>query len=97
MSEPIQVAVIRTVKAGCEKEFEQALHDFVQRSLALPGQMGVSVIRPVPGSGSREYGIIRKFGSRLRNRDQLMLRAVPLVSFELGDLLCLKLNPWQMP
>jgi len=64
MSETIQVAIIRTVKPGCEAEFEEALHNFVQRSLSLSGQMGVSIIRPMPGSGSREYGIIRKFSDR---------------------------------
>jgi antibiotic biosynthesis monooxygenase (ABM) superfamily enzyme len=64
MSEPIQVAILRTVKPGCEAAFERALHDFVQRSLALSGQMGVNIIRPAPGGGSRQYGIIRKFGDR---------------------------------
>ena len=64
MSEPIQVAIVRTVKPGCEVAFEQALHDFIQRSLLLSGQMGVHVIRPAPGSGSRQYGIIRKFTDR---------------------------------
>ncbi len=64
MNEPIHVAIIRTVKPGCEAAFEKALPDFVQRSLALPGQIGVHVIRPAPGSESREYGIIRGFASR---------------------------------
>jgi uncharacterized protein len=41
MNEPIHVAIVRTVKPGCEAAFEQALHDFVQRSLSLSGQMGV--------------------------------------------------------
>jgi uncharacterized protein len=64
MNQPIQVAIIRTVKPGCETEFEEALHDFVRQTLALPGQEGVNVIRPVPGTDSRQYGIIRKFASR---------------------------------
>src|SRR5262249_40064431 len=64
MNEPIQVAVMRTAKPGREKEFEQELHNFVRRSLALPGQMGVSVVRPAPGSASRQYGIIRTFSDR---------------------------------
>ena len=59
--EPVTVAVTRVVKPGCEEEFERALHDFVQRSLHLPGQLGVHILRPVPGSGSREYGILRRF------------------------------------
>jgi len=64
MNEPIQIAVMRTVKPGREAEFEQALHNFVQRSLNLPGQMGVNIIRPALGGGSRQYGIIRKFANR---------------------------------
>ncbi len=64
----ITVSITRTVKPGCEADFERALHDFVQRSLSLPGQHGVHVLRPAPGSASREYGIVRKFS----NRDALM-------------------------
>ena len=64
MNEPIQVAIIRTVKPGCETAFEGALHDFIQRTLSMPGQMGVHIIRPAPGSGSRQYGVIRKFAGR---------------------------------
>lgn len=60
----ITVCITRTVRSGCEADFERALHDFVQRSLSQPGQHGVHIMRPVPGSGSREYGIIRKFADR---------------------------------
>jgi antibiotic biosynthesis monooxygenase (ABM) superfamily enzyme len=60
-AEAITISISRIVKPGCEAEFERALHDFVQRSFGLPGQMGVHIMRPAPGSGSREYGIIRKF------------------------------------
>ena len=67
-SETITVSIMRTVKPGSETEFERALHDFVQRSLILDGQLGVHIMRPAPGSGSREYGIVRKFA----NRDALM-------------------------
>ena len=63
-SETVTVSITRTVKPGSEVEFERALHDFVQRSLALDGQLGVHIMRPAPGSGSREYGIVRKFASR---------------------------------
>jgi uncharacterized protein len=62
--EPVQIAIVRTVKPGCETAFEEALHKFIQRSLALSGQMGVHIIRPAPGTGSRQYGIIRKFMDR---------------------------------
>jgi antibiotic biosynthesis monooxygenase (ABM) superfamily enzyme len=66
MNQPntITVFITRTVKPGCEVDFERALHGFAQRSLSLPGQMGVHIMRPAPGSGSREYGIVRKFASR---------------------------------
>ncbi len=64
MSEPVHVAILRTVKPGCEPAFEDALHEFVQKSLSLPGQMGVHIIRPAPGSDSRQYGIIREFSDR---------------------------------
>jgi len=59
--EPVTVAVTRVVKPGCEEAFERALHDFVQGSLHLPGQLGVHILRPAPGSGSREYGVLRRF------------------------------------
>src|SRR4029453_3235830 len=63
-TEPITVYVSRTVRAGREDEFERSLHEFVQRSLSARGQQGVHVVRPVKDSGSREYGIIRKFADR---------------------------------
>jgi antibiotic biosynthesis monooxygenase (ABM) superfamily enzyme len=64
INEIVHVAVTRTVKPGCEAAFEMALHEFVQRSLKLPGQMGVHIIRPARGSDSLEYGIIRRFANR---------------------------------
>lgn len=63
-AESITVSITRTVKPGHEEAFERALHDFVQRSLPLPGQMGVHIMRPAPGSNSRSYGIVRKFANR---------------------------------
>ena len=62
--EPITVCASRVAKPGSEAAFEQALHEFVRRSLVEPGQLGVHVMRPAPGSGSREYGIIRKLAAR---------------------------------
>jgi antibiotic biosynthesis monooxygenase (ABM) superfamily enzyme len=61
---PITIWITRTVKPGREADFERAIHEFVQRSLSMPGQFGVNIIRPVPGSGSREYRIVRKFADR---------------------------------
>jgi antibiotic biosynthesis monooxygenase (ABM) superfamily enzyme len=60
-TESVAVLVLRTVKAGFEERFEAELHDFIYHSLQTEGQLGVSVIRPVQGSGSREYGILRRF------------------------------------
>jgi antibiotic biosynthesis monooxygenase (ABM) superfamily enzyme len=64
MNEPVHVAIIRTVKPGCEAAFEQALHEFVRKSVKLSGQMGVHILRPPPGGDSRQYGIIREFADR---------------------------------
>lgn len=66
---PVTVCITRTVWAGCEAAFEQALHEFVQRSLSLPGQLGVHVMRPAPGSTSREYGVVRKFTNQAALED----------------------------
>ncbi len=60
-SEPVAVLTLRVVKPGSEGKFEEALHDFISQSFQTEGQLGVSVIRPVEGSGSREYGILRRF------------------------------------
>ncbi len=63
-SSTITVSITRTVRAGQETAFEQALHEFVQRSLSQAGQLGVHILRPAPGSESREYGIVRRFAHR---------------------------------
>lgn len=62
-AQPIAVLTLRTVKTGYEQQFEAALHDFISESFVAEGQLGVHVIRPAPGSGSREYGIVRRFSS----------------------------------
>jgi hypothetical protein len=59
--EPAAVLALRMVKPGLEGRFEAELHDFISRSLQTEGQLGVSVMRPIQGSGSREYGILRRF------------------------------------
>jgi antibiotic biosynthesis monooxygenase (ABM) superfamily enzyme len=58
---PVSVLALRTVRPGFEERFESELHDFISQSLQTEGQLGVSVIQPVEGSGSREYGILRRF------------------------------------
>lgn len=60
----ITVSITRTVRAGSESAFEEALYDFVQRTLPQAGQLGVHILRPAPGSDSRDYGIVRAFAHR---------------------------------
>ena len=68
-AEPVAVLALRTVKVGFEEKFDAELHDFISRSLQTEGQQGVSVVRPVQGSGSHEYGILRRF-SDSESRDR---------------------------
>ena len=63
MDEPVTVQVIRVVRPGSEAAFEAALHEFIGRSLASEDQHGVHVLRPAPGTGSREYSILRRFAN----------------------------------
>jgi len=60
----VAVMTLRTAKPGREQEFESALHNFIAASFETEGQLGVYVVRPPPGSSSREYGIVRRFSSR---------------------------------
>lgn len=64
-AEVVAVLTLRTVKPGCEERFEAELHAFIARSLHTEGQLGVHVLRPEPGSGSHEYGIVRRFNARV--------------------------------
>ena len=57
----VSTVTLRTVRAGREAEFEKALREFFQRSRDVPGQLAVHVVRPMPGSDSREWGILRTF------------------------------------
>jgi antibiotic biosynthesis monooxygenase (ABM) superfamily enzyme len=66
--EPISTVTLRTVRAGQEADFEAALRDFFQLTKDVPGQLGVHVVRPGPGSGSRDYGILRTFCSEEARR-----------------------------
>ncbi len=66
---PVHCAVTLQVRAGREAEFEALLLRFVQRSLDYRVSTGVHLIRPIPGSGSREYGILRSFMSDDHRRE----------------------------
>jgi hypothetical protein len=61
IDQSVAVFTSRTVKPGSEGRFEAALNDFIAGSLRTGGQLGISVMRPVEGSGSREYGILQRF------------------------------------
>jgi antibiotic biosynthesis monooxygenase (ABM) superfamily enzyme len=64
MNQPIHIAITRKVKPGREREFEQQLSAFAQRSLKESGTRGVQLLYPTPGSGINEYGVLRTFASR---------------------------------
>lgn len=59
----VHVAITRRVRPGCEAEFQQALGQFFQTSFSHSGIQGAAMLTPPPGSGSREYGILRTFAS----------------------------------
>ncbi len=59
----IHVAITRTVKPGCEEAFEQAIRKFFSDSLQETPTLGAQLIRPLPGSEGRTYGILRSFAS----------------------------------
>ena len=63
MDEQTHIAITRRVRAECQAEFERVLAAFASRSLAEAGATGVHVLHPPPGSGTREYGILRSFAS----------------------------------
>jgi antibiotic biosynthesis monooxygenase (ABM) superfamily enzyme len=64
----IHVAITRTVKPGCEEAFEEAVRTFFTDSLRETHTLGAQILRPLPGSKSRTYGILRSFASE-RDRD----------------------------
>lgn len=61
MNQPVTVAITQRVRPGYEAQYEEAMRELIVLSLELPGQLGVHVLRPVPNSTSREYGILRRF------------------------------------
>lgn len=65
---PIHIVITRRVRPGREAEFQAALREFFRESFGHPGVLGASMIVPPPGSGSREFGILRTFASE-RERD----------------------------
>jgi antibiotic biosynthesis monooxygenase (ABM) superfamily enzyme len=69
MDEHVQIAITRWVRPGCEAEFQQALREFIQASFAHSGVLGAGMFVPLPGSDSREYGVLRTFQSEQERDD----------------------------
>ena len=67
--ETIHVAITRRVKPGYEAEYQKALREFMQASLADTGVLGVGMLVPPPGSDSREYGVLRTFENQEKLED----------------------------
>lgn len=59
----VHVAIMRKVRKGHEAEFEAKLSAFFEGAAQQTGVSGAYLIRPVSGSDSREYGILRTFES----------------------------------
>ncbi|MGE5524600.1 MAG: antibiotic biosynthesis monooxygenase [Rhodospirillaceae bacterium] len=57
------VAILRKVRAGQEAEFEARIAQFFRKAAEQPGVCGAYLIRPITGTSSREYGILRSFKS----------------------------------
>lgn len=61
--EMVHVAIMRVVREGREAEFESLIEQFFHEAARQPGVCGAYLIRPLVGSNSREYGILRSFQS----------------------------------
>lgn len=57
----LHVAITRRARPGCELELENALREFLKASFSHPAVSGANLLLPAPGSGSREFGILRTF------------------------------------
>ncbi len=68
-NDPVHWAISLVAKEGREAELEQALVSFAQRSLEDRGATGVHLMRPSPGSASREFRIHRSFRSLKHSHD----------------------------
>jgi antibiotic biosynthesis monooxygenase (ABM) superfamily enzyme len=61
---PIHVAITRKVLPGKEKEFKDALHQFMGESFRHDGVHGASIISGPEGDDDREIGILRTFKNK---------------------------------
>lgn len=63
MNTPVHVAITRTVRPGCEEAFEEAIRSFFAESLRDKATLGAQLLRPLPGTSTRTYGILRSFAN----------------------------------
>jgi antibiotic biosynthesis monooxygenase (ABM) superfamily enzyme len=63
MDRPVHVAITRKVKPGREAAFEDAVGKFFSDTIRDKASLGALLIRPVPGTQNRTYGILRTFAS----------------------------------
>ena len=63
MKNPVHVAITRIVRPGCAEAFEQAVKAFFADTMHESASLGAQLLRPLPGSDSRSYGILRSFAS----------------------------------
>ncbi len=68
MDKPVHVAITRTVKPGGEAAFEDAIGKFFAETAGENASLGALLIRPLPGTQKRTYGILRTFASE-QDRD----------------------------
>lgn len=61
--EPLTITITRSVLRGREEAFESKVKQFIPKSLAFPGHLGVHVVKP-SGVHSRDYVVVIKFKSR---------------------------------
>src|SRR3954452_18009972 len=60
--EPVTVVITHAVREGSEEAFEAAVRAWIPRALAVPGHLGVNMLRPP--HGGREYGAVLTFRSQ---------------------------------
>ena len=62
-SDPLTITITRSVLPGREEAFESKVKEFIPKSLAFPGHLGVHVVKP-SGAHPRDYVVVIKFQSR---------------------------------
>jgi antibiotic biosynthesis monooxygenase (ABM) superfamily enzyme len=65
----VHEVIMRLVRPGREGEFEALIEQFFRQAAQQPGVLGSYLIRPISGSQSHHYGILRSFNTE-EDRDQ---------------------------